>query len=59
MKCKLYNPFVVKPKTTPKTKTKNIVEGKVMIKAKKKKVDIIYARGFVKLSNNSHFYYIY
>ena len=48
MECKKYNPFVVKPKTMTRTKTKKRVEGKGLTKANEKKVDIIYAKGFVK-----------
>ena len=53
MEVKNYNPFVVmKPKPKPKIRPK----AKIKLKAgglaleKKKKLDIIYARGFVKTS---------
>ena len=49
MECKKYNPFVVN-KTRPKPKTKTRVEGKGLTNANEKKVDIIYAKGFVKLN---------
>ena len=54
MEAKKYNPFVA----NPKTKTKRMTENKTKTKFKtkglsleiKKKLDIIYAKGFVKTS---------
>ena len=51
MEVKKYNPFVVikpKPKVRPKAKIK--LEAKGLSLENKKKLDIIYARGFVKTS---------
>ena len=55
MEVKNYNPFVViKPEPTPKPKVRP--KAKIQLEAKglslenKKKLDIIYARGFVKTS---------
>ena len=51
MEVKKYNPFVVirpKPKVRPKAKVK--LEAKGLSLENKKKLDIIYARGFVKTS---------
>ena len=53
MEVKKYNPFVVikpkpKPKVTPKSKIK--LEAKGLSLENKKKLDIIYAKGFVKTS---------
>ena len=47
---KNYNHFDLKPKPKPKTKpkTKTRAAGKSLTKANEKKVDIIYANGFVK-----------
>ena len=57
MEVKKYNPFVVKPnsKTTgstreqsSKTKPKTKFEAKGLSQGNKKKLDLIYAKGFVK-----------
>ena len=53
MEVKIYNPFVViepkpKPKVRPKAKIK--LEAGGLALENKKKLDIIYARGFVKTS---------
>ena len=49
MEVKKYNPFVViKPKVRPKAKIK--LEAGGLSLENKKKLDIIYARGFVKTS---------
>ena len=54
MEVKMFNPFVVKPKT--KTKPKSLPKAKTKLEArgltpeKKKKLDIIYAKSFVKTS---------
>ena len=53
MEVKKYNPFVVikpkpKPKVRPKSKIK--LEAKGLSLENKKKLDIIYAKGFVKTS---------
>ena len=57
MEVKKYNPFIVKPnlKTTgsihersSKTKPKTKLEAKGLSQEKKTKLDIIYAKGFVK-----------
>ena len=53
MEVKKYNPFVViKPKSKPKyrPKAKIKLEAGVLSLENKKKLDIIYARGFVKTS---------
>ena len=57
MEVKKYNPFVViKPKPKPKPKPKVRPKAKINLEAKglslenKKKLDIIYAKGFVKTS---------
>ena len=60
MKVKKYNPFVVKPKTKPKrasplgTQTKpqpkTTLEARGLTIENKKKLDTIYAKGFVKTS---------
>ena len=57
MEVKQYNPFVViKPKLKPKPKPKVRPRAKIKLEAKglslenKKKLDIIYAMGFVKTS---------
>ena len=57
MKVKKYNPFVViEPKPKPKPKPKVRPKAKIKLEAKglslenKKKLDIIYAKGFVKTS---------
>ena len=57
MEVKKYNPFVViKPKPKPKPKPKFRPKAKIKLEAKglslenKKKLDIIYAKGFVKTS---------
>ena len=48
----MYGPFIINSKTKPKTKlkTNTRVEVKGLTKANEKKVDIIYAKGFVKLA---------
>ena len=49
MEVKKYNPFAVvkpKPKVRPKAKIK--LEARVLALENKKKLDIIYAKGFVK-----------
>ena len=55
MEVKKYNPFVlIKPKPKPKPKPKVRPKAKIKLEAKglslenKKKLDIIYAKGFVK-----------
>ena len=48
MEVKKYNPFVVKPKPKTKTKIKTKLEAKGLSQENKKKIDIIYARGFFK-----------
>ena len=48
MKVKKYNPLIVKPKTKPKPKTK--LEARGLTLENKKKLDTIYAKGFVKTS---------
>ena len=56
MECKKHKPFVIMPKTKPKPrkKAKTRVEGKGLTKTtEKKKTDIIYARGYVKLSKSN------
>ena len=57
MEAKKYNTFVViKPKPKPKPKPKVRLKAKIRLEAKglslenKKKLDIIYAKGFVKTS---------
>ena len=54
MEIKKYNPFVVKtkPKTKPKTKSKpkTKLEARGPTLENKKKLDTIYAKGFVKTS---------
>ena len=57
MEVKKYNPFVViKPKPKPQRKPKVRPKAKIKLEAKglslenKKKLDIIYAKGFVKTS---------
>ena len=53
MECKKNNPFVVKPKTKPKPKIKpkiNKPEARGLSLENKKKLDIIYPKGFVKTS---------
>ena len=51
MEGKKYNPIVVnKPKPKPKPKSKPTLEAGGLALEKKKKLDIIYARGFVKTS---------
>ena len=57
MEVKKYNPFVViKPKPKPKPKPKVRPKAKIKLEAKrlslenKKKLEIIYAKGFVKTS---------
>ena len=51
MEVKKYNPFVVnKPKPKPKPKSKPKLEAGGLALENKKKLDIIYARGFVKTS---------
>ena len=49
-----YNPFVANPKTKTKRKTENKTKTKLEAKGlsleNKKKLDIIYAKGFVKTS---------
>ena len=48
MEVKKYNPFVVKPKPKPKTKTK--LEARGLTLENEKKLDTLYAKGFVKTS---------
>ena len=50
MEVKMYNPFVVMNEHKPKAKPKTKLEVKVLSLENKKKLDIIYARGFVKTS---------
>ena len=51
MEGKKYNPIVVnKPKPKPKPKSKPTLEAAGLALENKKKLDIIYARGFVKTS---------
>ena len=57
MEVKKYNPFVVirpkpKPRVKPKAKPKTqiILEARVLALQNKKKLDIIYAKGFVQTS---------
>ena len=58
MEVKKYNPFVVKSKTKPKSLTKAKIKPKPKTKLEakglslenKKKLDIIYSKGFVKTS---------
>ena len=58
MEVKKYNPFVVKPKTKPKPlpkaktkpKPKTKLEARSVTLENKKKLDTIYAKGFVKTS---------
>ena len=48
MEVKKYNPFVViKPKPKPKPKPKVKLEARGLALENKKKIDIIYAKGFV------------
>ena len=48
MEVKKYNPFVViKPKPKPKPKPKVKLEARGLALENKKKLDIIYAKGFV------------
>ena len=48
MEVKKYNPFVVMNKHKPKAKPKTKLEAKGLSLENKKKLDIIYVRGFVK-----------
>ena len=48
MEVKKYNPFLVKPNPKIKTKPKTQLEAKGLSQETKKKLDIIYAKGFVK-----------
>ena len=48
MEVKKINPFVVKPNPKTKTKPKTKLEAKGLSQENKKKLDIIYAKGFVK-----------
>ena len=48
MEVKNYNPFVVKPNSKTKTKPNTKLEAKNLSQENKKKLDIIYAKGFVK-----------
>ena len=62
MEVKKYNPFVVikpkpKPKVRPKAKIK--LEAKVLSLENKKKLDIIYAKGFLSLVGNNDKDYSY
>ena len=54
MEVEKYNPFVVKPKTKPKSKPlpkpKTKLEARGLTLEKKKKLDTIYAKCFVKTS---------
>ena len=52
MDVKQYNPFVVKtkPKTKAKPKPKTKLEARCLSLENKKKLDTIYAKGFVKTS---------
>ena len=51
MEVKKYNPFVViKPKPKPRPKSQPKLEAGGLSLENKKKLDIIYARGFVKTS---------
>ena len=50
MEVKKYNPFVVMNKDKPKAKPKTKLEAKGLSLENKKKLDIIYAKGFVKTS---------
>ena len=50
MEVKKYNPFVVMNKEKPKAKPKTKHEAKILSLENKEKLDIIYARGFVKSS---------
>ena len=52
MEVKKYNPFVVMktPKSKAKPKSKHKLEAKGLSLENKKKLDIIYAKGFVKTS---------
>ena len=58
MEVRMYNPFVVKPKTKPKPKPKPLPKPKTKLEARglslenKKKLDTIYAQGFIKTSRN-------
>ena len=48
MEIKNYNPFVVMNKHKPKAKPKTKLHAKGLSQEIKKKLDIIYAKGFVK-----------
>ena len=50
MEVEKYNPFVVRNKHKPKAKPKTKLEAKGLSPENKRKLDIIYARGFVKTS---------
>ena len=50
MKVKTYNPFVVLNKPKPKAKPKTKLEDRGLSLENNKKLDIIYAKGFVKTS---------
>ena len=50
MEVKKYNPFVVMNKPKPKAKPKTKLEAGGLSLENKKKLDIIYAKGFVKTS---------
>ena len=54
MEVKTYNPFVFKTKTKPKPKTKPMprtkLEARGLTLENKRKLDTIYAKGFVKTS---------
>ena len=52
MEIKKYNPFVIKPppKSKTKSKPKNKFEARGLSLDNKKKLDIIYANGFLKTS---------
>ena len=50
MEVKKYNPFVVMNKLKSKAKPKTKLEARGLALENKKKLDIIYAKGFVKTS---------
>ena len=50
MEVKKYNPFVFMIKHKPKANHKTKLETKGLSQENKKKLDIIYSRGFVKIS---------